>query len=724
LSALSINCSPLSITPRSVNTMIQDFDLTARWSTLLHAHFTEAVHNIAQLWPDVQSLEVSYQIIEGFDHDFAQSILSQPELHYDASNRALRELLADVGHGAIHPWVRIVHLPSDQVRTVSQLRSDDIGAMLAIDAVITKISGVRPRMYSATFKCVACEHLITINQPNEQELIQPMECTQIDGGCGMNSRQTRFELLHDRSVLINSQFIELQELPEQVRGGIQPERLACIAEHDLTGKVNPGDRVKANGVLFIRSQRKHGKDTPVFDIFLRMQSLERQNLALEEIVVSDEEEAEIRELASSPDIYDRLSSSIAPSIFGMEKIKETLMLQLFGGVARLNPDGTRNRGDIHILLMGDPGVAKSQLLAYMGKISPRGRFTSGMSASAAGLTAAAVQDSNADGRWTLEAGALVLADQGLAAIDEFDKMNQSDRSSMHEAMEQQRISISKAGINASLRTRCAVLAAANPKAGRFQPVSEVPFTGQINLDPPLISRFDVIWLLTDEPSEDKDAKIAGHIVNNRFSGTSELLVNEGSAPDPTKQSSVVTTPSHTEGHLHREFMRKYIAFSKRSIHPNLDEEARKYIIDYYVGERKKAGDFQDTVAITARSLEALARLTEASARIRLAETASLQDAERAVRLTKTWRYDLMGENFDETAVQSNKKGTARHAERTILDIIARFQQNGGGVAQLLDVINEAERENIPRSKAEEVIEKLNQTGRLMRPNGYDTLQIV
>ena len=507
--------------------MIQDFDLTARWSTLLHAHFTEAVHNIAQLWPDVQSLEVSYQIIEGFDHDFAQSILSQPELHYDASNRALRELLADVGHGAIHPWVRIVHLPSDQVRTVSQLRSDDIGAMLAIDAVITKISGVRPRMYSATFKCVACEHLITLNQPNEQELIQPMECTQIDGGCGMNSRQTRFELLHDRSVLINSQFIELQELPEQVRGGAQPERLRCIVEHDLTGVGNPGDRVKGNGVLFIRSQRKHGKDTPVFDIFLRIQSLERQNLALEEIVVSDEEEAEIRELASLPDIYTRLSDSIAPSIFGMEKIKETLMLQLFGGVARLNPDGTRNRGDIHILLMGDPGVAKSQLLAYMGAISPRGRFTSGMSASAAGLTAAAVQDSSADGRWTLEAGALVLADQGLAAIDEFDKMNQSDRSSMHEAMEQQRISISKAGINASLRTRCAVLAAANPKAGRFQPISEVPFTGQINLDPPLISRFDVIWLLTDEPSEDKDAKIAGHIVKNQIFGNKRVTCQRG-----------------------------------------------------------------------------------------------------------------------------------------------------------------------------------------------------
>ena len=198
--------------------------------------------------------------------------------------------------------------------------------------------------------------------------------------------------------------------------------------------------------------------------------------------------------------------------------------------------------------MGDPGVAKSQLLAYMGNISPRGRFTSGISASAAGLTAAAVQDASADGRWTLEAGALVLADQGLAAIDEFDKMNQADRSSMHEAMEQQTISISKAGINASLRTRCAVLAAANPKAGRFQPVSEVPFTGQINLAPPLISRFDVIWLLTDDQDEVKDAKIAGHIVDNRLSGTSELLVNEGSRPDPRKLSSVRTKPSHTDGH--------------------------------------------------------------------------------------------------------------------------------------------------------------------------------
>ena len=235
--------------------------------------------------------------------------------------------------------------------------------------------------------------------------------------------------------------------------------------------------------------------------------------------------------------------------------------------------------------MGDPGVAKSQLLHYMSTISPRGRFASGQSASAAGLTAAAVQDAAADGRWTLEAGALVLADLGLAAIDEFDKMNTADRSSMHEAMEQQSISISKAGINASLRTRCAVLAAANPTSGRFQPVSDVPFTAQINLAPPLISRFDIIWLLTDTPDGTRDEQIASHIIDNRLKGSSELLVKDGTIPDPSRSTVQRATSKRADGTyevLPRELLRKYVAYSKRSYHPKLDDEARAMIVDYYV----------------------------------------------------------------------------------------------------------------------------------------------
>ena len=704
--------------------MLQEFDLPARWTSLIQDHFAESVHNLAQMWPDEQSLEVSYRVIEGFDHEFAHDIVQHPELHFHASNQALRQFLMDAGHTTMYPFVRIAHLPVDQVRTVSQLRADDIGMMLAIDAVTTKISGVRPRIYAATFECVACGHSMVVNQPNEQELIEPIECQQLDGGCGRAKRQTRFELNQKDSILINSQFIELQELPEQMKGGIQPERIICIAEHDLAGKLNPGDRVKGNGVLFIRSQRKGGKDTPVFDIFLRIHSLERQNIPLEEIVITEDEELEIKELARRPDIYELFTKSIAPSIFGMNPVKQSLMLQLFGGVARLNSDGTRNRGDIHILLMGDPGVAKSQLLSYMSTISPRGRFTSGQSASAAGLTAAAVQDAAADGRWTLEAGALVLADLGLAAIDEFDKMNEGDRSSMHEAMEQQKISISKAGINASLRTRCAVLAAANPKNGRFEPVSEVPFTAQINLAPPLVSRFDIIWLLTDDPEVEKDAKIAQHIISNRLQGVSELLVSEGSAPDPTKSTSLSGVEKSDEGEfLSRDLIRKYIAYSKRTVHPHLEQAARDIIVKFYVETRKQTGDSNDSVAITARSLEALARLAEASARIRLSQVATLDDAERAVRMTRLWREDLMGGNFDETTLVTGKKGSVRNREKAIMEIVASLAANNGGVAQLLDVFNEAERYEIDRSTAEDVIEKLCQHGRMLRPSGYDTLQI-
>ena len=706
--------------------MLQEFDLAARWTSMIQDLYAEAVHNLAQKWPDEQSLEVSYRLIEGFDDDFAQNIIAKPDLHFQAANQALRQFLQDEGHTSMYPFVRIIHLPSDQVRTVSQLRADDISMMLSIDAIATKISGVRPRIYSASFLCGSCGHVTDVKQPNEQELVEPIECSQIDGGCGRPKRQTRFILQEDESILINSQFIELQESPEQLKGGIQPERIICIGEHDIAGKLNPGDRVKANGVLFIRSQRKGGKDTPVFDIFLRIHSLERQNVPLEEISITEDEELEIKELASRSDIYDLFSESIAPSIFGMSRVKESLMLQLFGGVARLNPDGTRNRGDIHILLMGDPGVAKSQLLDYMSKISPRGQFTSGQSASAAGLTAAAVQDSAADGRWTLEAGALVLADLGLAAIDEFDKMNETDRSSMHEAMEQQTISISKAGINASLRTRCAVLAAANPKSGKFEPVSDIPFTAQINLAPPLVSRFDIIWLLTDIAEQEKDAKIARHIINNRLLGTSELLVNQGSAPDPSRKSSAGMKKSQ-EGDeiLSKDLIRKYIAYSKRSIHPKLEEEARNRIVAFYVETRKKGGESSDSVSITARSLEAVARMAEASARIRLADIATVEDVERAIRLTRTWRNELMGENFDETALHTGKKAGARNSERILLDIIGDLQSASTDnikVASLIDIFNEAQSHNIDRTKVEDMIEKMIREGRLMRPRGYESIQ--
>jgi replicative DNA helicase Mcm len=241
----------------------------------------------------------------------------------------------------------------------------------------------------------------------------------------------------------------------------------------------------------------------------------------------------------------------------------------------------------------------------------------------------------------------------------------------------------------------------------------------------LVSRFDIIWLLTDSPETEKDAKIAHHIINNRLQGISELLVHEGSAPDPTKTSTrtgVEKTSEHDEV-LSRDLIRKYIAYSKRTVHPLLEQDARDAIVNFYVETRKQIGDSNDSVAITARSLEALARLAEASARIRLSQVATLDDAQRAIRMTRLWREDLMGGNFDETTLVTGKKGTVRNREKAIMEIVASLAANNGGVAQLVDVFNEAERYDIDRATAEDVIDKLCQHGRMLRPSGYETLQI-
>jgi len=686
--------------------MIQEFDMPARWRSFLEEYKSEDVHALAMMWPKSQSIEVPFHLIETFDSKFAVDILARPDKHLDAANTAVRQLLQESGNDLM-AFVRVVGLPSDHSPKIRELRSDHIGRLIGLDSIVTKISGVRPRIHEAVFLCGVCKHRQYIPQPNEQELIEPIECPGHEGGCGRKKRETRFFLDEKKSKMINNQFIEIQEPPEKLRGGIQPQRLLAVAEHDVAGIINPGDRVKVNGELFVRSQRKAGRDTPIFDIFLRVVSLERQNIPLEEVNIDPDEEIKIRELSKREDIYDILRRSIAPSIFGMDHIKETLMLQLFGGVARKNADGKRNRGDIHILLMGDPGVAKSELLNYMSILSPRGRFTSGMSTSAAGLTAAAVQDSTADGRWTLEAGALALADQGLAAIDEFDKMSENDRSSMHEAMEQQRISVSKAGINAILSTRCAVLAAANPKLGKFEK-NGPPFTSQVNLGPPLLSRFDVIWLITDEADAELDRRIASHIIANRLAGVSEQRIEEGLDADPTStadEGGFAKTHDGSEA-LGHELFRKYVAYAKRNVNPVMEDDVRQKISDYYVSTRTKAGNSRDSVSITARALEALVRLAEASARIRLSEFVTIEDANKSIRLTKHWRHGLMGDDYDETTIHSGTSPDKRNKIIEIRRFVTDEYNLTGNNVSMAAILNFCEQNNFPTHNLEDVLDHL------------------
>jgi replicative DNA helicase Mcm len=353
-------------------------------------------------------------------------------------------------------------------------------------------------------------------------------------------------------------------------------------------------------------------------------SIENQEMAFEEVEVTEEDEKEILKMSKDPEIYLKMRQSMAPTIYGMEIEKDALVLQLFGGLSKKMPDGTYIRGDIHTLFVGDPGTAKSQMLNYLSKLAPRSIYASGKASSAAGLTAAAVRDEFGEGQWTLEAGALVLSDMGIACIDEIDKMSDQDRSSLHQAMEQQEISIAKAGISATLKSRCAILAAANPKLGRFDEF--IPLHEQINMPPALLSRFDLIFSILDKPSREKDTELANHILQTHKAGEVQENIAKSIKSKHNKKKQDILMENILPI-FEPDFLRKYVAFAKRNIFPVMSDDALELLKNYYVDFRNSS---EDSIPFTPRQLEAFVRLAEASARVRLSDEVTIQDAKRAI----------------------------------------------------------------------------------------------
>jgi len=399
-----------------------------------------------------------------------------------------------------------------------------------------------------------------------------------------------------------------------------------------------------------------------------------------------------------------------------------MILQLFSGVTKNLPDGSRIRGDLHMLLIGDPGTGKSQMLSYIQNIAPRSVYTSGKGSSSAGLTAAAVRDDFGDGQqWTLEAGALVLADKGIAAVDELDKMRPEDRSAMHEALEQQRISVSKAGINATLKSRCSLLGAANPKYGRFdryEPIGE-----QIDLEPALISRFDLIFTVTDQPDPEHDGKLADHILKTNYAGELNTQRERLTTSEFTQQE-VDSVTEEVAPEIDAELLRKYIAHSKRSCFPTMTDEAKQAIRDFYVDLRAKGADEDAPVPVTARKLEGLVRLSEASARIRLSDTVESEDADRVIEIVRSCLQDIgvdpeTGE-FDADVVETGTSKTQRDRKMSInglIEEIAKEYENGAPYEE--EVLDRAAEIGIDGSKAEKEIESLKRRGEVYEPNqGY------
>jgi replicative DNA helicase Mcm len=720
--------------------MVLQFDMGARWRGFLEEVCHESITNLSHVWPEEQSIEVRYGDLQAYDPDFAADVLLHPNLSLDAARRTLKALLQDLGVDA-DAELRLIELPLDHRFVLREIRNKHISPLIAIEGIVSKITSVRPMITIATFRCI-CGHDTVLEQLDESKMTTPLMCEEHEGGCGREDRKTRFTIVHEESAHLDTQTVEIQELPEKVKSGQSAEVMLCYLQGDLSGVLSPGNRVVLNGRLYRRAQRKGGKDTPIFDLIFKCHSFERKNIPLEEVTISDEEKEMILNYSKREDLDSLLMNSIAPSIFGNYAIKRSLVLQLFGGVSRINSDGTRSRGDIHILLMGDPGVAKSQLLNYMVALAPRGQFASGMSSSSAGLTAAAVQ--HPDGGWTVEAGALPLADMGLACIDEFDKMNEQDRSAMHEAMEQQKISIHKATVHTTMRTRCSILAAANPSDGKFihpqlDPKAR-PYSSQILLSKPLLSRFDCIWLMLDQPDNDDDRRIGLHISKYRQTGTPEWLIDEGISTTPSSRDAADGTIDSVEI-IEPDMFQKYIAYAKKNIHPTLSDAAREKVVDYYVQLRTKGGGINapnsqytdgknsgmeeiggknqhgslTSVPISPRAIESLVRMAEAYARTRLRDEVIIEDAELAIATLDTWRYELMGKDYDETSIVSGKTTTKRNREHHIVSFIIQQYQKTDQTVELFSILNEMEKHSISKSQVEEILDSLCNGGTLFRP---------
>mgnify|MGYP001595781188 FL=1 len=493
----------------------------------------------------------------------------------------------------------------------------------------------------------------------------------------------------------------LEEITESLQGGEQPKRLSVFLREDLVEpkmekKTTPGSKVIVYGtVKEVPILLRTGAQSIRYDLMMEANNIESIERSFGEVELDDLDEKEIRKLSQDPKIFEKLTKSMAPSIYGHEKVKEALVLQLLGGVRKFKDDGTTTRGDIHILLVGDPGAGKSQMLTFISKIAPKARLVSGKGSTGSGLTASVVKDEFLRG-WALEAGALVLANGGIAVIDELDKMNPEDRDALHEALEQQRISISKANIQATLRAETTVLAAANPKLGRFDPYT--PIASQIDLPATLINRFDLIFPIRDLPSRDLDEKIAGHVL------------------------AIQQRPEEIKQEISSELLKKFISYAKQKITPKLTDEAILEIKNFYVGLRNSGQKGEDEIRpipISARQLEALVRLSEASARTKLSDKVTKDDAKRAIELLK---HCLMQVGFDyETGqididrITTGIPASQRSRIVSVREIIKKLENKVGKIIPIADIINEAAEQNINEAQVEEVIEQLKREAEIFEP---------
>ncbi|CAL9136279.1 unnamed protein product [Musa acuminata var. zebrina] len=511
--------------------------------------------------------------------------------------------------------------------TVRQVRASHIGQLVKISGIITRCSDVKPLMQVAVYTCEDCG--FEIYQEVTARVFMPLfECP--SNRCKINKAKGNLILQLRASKFLKFQEARIQELAEHVPKGHIPRSLTVHLRGELTRKVVPGDVVELSGIFLPipYSGFRALRAGLVADTYLEAMSITHFKKKYEDYELKADEQEQIERLAEDGDIYNKLARSLAPEIFGHEDVKKALLLLLVGAPHRKLSDGMKIRGDLHICLMGDPGVAKSQLLKHIINVAPRGVYTTGRGSSGVGLTAA-VQKDPITNEMVLEGGALVLADMGICAIDEFDKMEESDRTAIHEVMEQQTVSIAKAGITTSLNARTAVLAAANPAWGRYD-LRRTP-AENINLPPALLSRFDLLWLILDRADMDNDLEMARHVV----------YVHQN-----LESPSLGFTP------LEPSVLRAYISTARR-ISPSVPRELEEYIATAYSSIRQdEAKSNAPHSYTTVRTLLSILRISIALARLRFSDTVAQSDVDEALRLMQMSKFSLYSDDRQKSGLDA------------------------------------------------------------------------